>query len=690
MDGEKRIEGPSCHMVKRIILSAILALVSCFLFFADIFMSWVSDLLFVVVFFAVFFVLGFLVQKRFQINSKKRYLRFFMLAPVFLILAFAGTFVFCKLDYLVWDKKDHSEERQVLDSGRDNMFSGKKVMVFVPHEDDDVLLMGGVLEQYVKHNSDVYVVFAENGDSGVSKSSYKIGKELGQARAKEAVRTLTSYGIPEKNIIFLGFGSTIFKDKPHLYNYKDDPDKVVRTVSGYEHTYAGADHPAYNEGEEITKNNLNKDYESLLKEYKPDVIFCIDYDLHPGHRSVSLTFESVLGKVLKEQSSYRPVVYKGFAYENALYTIPDYYDNVNQASTVNPYDTDYMQETNTYLWNDRVRFPVSVNTLTHYYLSSDTSKKLSFYETQRGDWYEHLKAIINSDKVFWERNTDSILYNAEITSSSGNSQVLNDFMLFDCDNITVGNTDFSKISGIWIPSSEDNDRKIRVVLNAPSDIESICLYDNPCLEDNIENAKIIFDDGSEIETGKLAPGGSATKISINKNGVKSFEIVLTAVAGNRAGLSEIEAYGPDAKGGAGFIKLMDDTGDFVYDYYMNGTDEIKLRLYRYNYDTPLSSSYKIETDNKNVSAAISDDSLVVRCPQGQSCIIKLTSPDGLASDTIRVSNISNARSFMKGVRLTENFRTLAVFTGLKILLLVLILLVLMLVVPDERKKGGHK
>ena len=248
MDGEKRIEGPSCHMVKRIILSAILAFVSCFLFFADIFMSWVSDLLFVAVYFAAFFVLGFIVQKRFQINSKKRYLRFFMMVPVFLILAFAGTFVFCKLDYLVWDKKDHSVERQALDCGRDSMFAGKKVMIFVPHEDDDVLLMGGVLEQYVKHNSDVYVVFAENGDSGVSKSSYKIGKELGQARAKEAVRTLTSYGIPEKNIIFLGFGSTIFKDKPHLYNYKDDPDKVVRTVSGYEHTYAGADHPAYNEG----------------------------------------------------------------------------------------------------------------------------------------------------------------------------------------------------------------------------------------------------------------------------------------------------------------------------------------------------------------------------------------------------------------------------------------------------------
>ena len=678
------------QLPKRIILSAVLALVSCILFFADIFVNWVSDLLFVAAFFALFFVLGFIVQKRFQINGKKRYLRFFMLVPVLLIIALAGTFVFCKLDYLVWDKRDHSVERQALDSGRDSMFAGKKVMVFVPHEDDDVLLMGGVIEQYVKYNSDVYVVFAENGDSGVSKSSYKIGKDLGHARAKEAVRTLTSYGIPEKNIIFLGFGSTIFKDKPHLYNYKDDPDKVVRTVSGYEHTYAGSDHPAYKEGEEITKNNLDNDYESLLKEYEPDVIFCVDYDLHPGHRSVSLTFESALGRVLKQRDSYKPVVYKGFAYSNALYTIPDYYDNVNPASTVNPYDTDYMQETNTYLWKDRVRFPVSVNTLTHYYLSSDTAKKLSFYETQRGDWYEHLKGIINSDKVFWERNTGSLLYNAEITSSSGNSQVLNDFMLFDCDNITVGNTDFSKISGIWIPSAEDHDKKIRVVLNAPSDVESICLYDNPSLEDNVENAKIIFDDGSEIETGMLAPGGSATRISVNKNNIKSFEIVLTKTSGSRAGLSEIEAYGPDAKGGAGFIKLMDDKGDFVYDYYANGLDEIKLGLYRYNYDLPLNGDYKIETDNKNVSIAVSDGSLVVRCPKGQSCLIRLTGPDGLVSDTIRVTNEKNTRSLMKGVLLFENYRTLAVFTGLKVILLVIILLVLKLVVPDERKKGGHK
>lgn len=690
MDGEKKIEGPSYLIVKRIILSVILALVSCLLFFADIFMNWVSDLLFVMVFFALFFVIGFLVQKRFQINSKKSILRFFMMVPVLLLVALAGTFVFCKLDYLVWDKKDHSVERQALDYGRDSMFAGKKVMIFVPHEDDDVLLTGGVIEQYVKYKSDVYVVFAENGDSGVSKSSYKIGKDLGHARAKEAVRTLTSYGIPEKNIIFLGFGSTIFRDKPHLYNYKDDPDKVVRTVSGYEHTYAGIDHPAYKEGEEITKNNLNKDYESLLNEYKPDVLFCIDYDLHPGHRSVSLTFDSVLGKVLKEHNTYKPVVYKGFAYSNALYTIPDYYDSINPLSTVNPYDTDYMQETNLYLWKDRVRFPVAVNTLTHYYLSSDTAKKLSFYETQRGDWYEHLKGIINSDKVFWERKTGSLLYNAEVTSSSGNSQVLNDFMLFDCDNITIGNTDYKTVSGIWVPDEGDHDKKIRVVLSEPSDIESICLYDNPCLDDNVLNAKIIFDDGSGMETGKLAPNGSATRISVNKNNVKSFEIVLTETSGSRAGLSEIEAYGPSLKPGAGFIKLTDDKGGFVYDYHMNGLDEIKFGLYRYNYDLPLNSDYKIETDNKNVSAAISDGSLVVRCPKGQSCIIKLTGPEGLVSDTIRVSNIKNAGSFMKGVRLTENFKTLAVFTGLKIILVVIILLVLKLVVPDERKKGEHK
>lgn len=671
------------EQLKNILLSGILSLEFCYLLYSGFYADKLFYQLFMLVFFVAVFVPGLHVLQYVRLDSQKKFMCFYLLViPVFIPLAFLRYYAFYKIDCSVWNNRENADFRQALDSGRDYMFAGKKVMVFVPHEDDDVLLMGGVLEQYVKYGSDVYVVFGENGDSGVSKSSYKIGKELGQVRANEAVSTLTSYGIPEKNIYFLGYGSTVFRDKPHLYNHTGDRDEVVKTVSGFDHKYATDAHPAYRDGEKITKNNLDYDYESLIDEHKPDVIFCVDYDLHPGHRAVSLSFESALGRVLQKQDSYRPVVYKGFAYSTALYANPDYYDYVNPSATSNPYDTDYMQETNTFMWSDRVRFPVAVNTLTHYVYDSGTIKKISNYESQRGDWYPHIKGIVNSDKVFWERKTDSLLYNASVTATSGNSQLLNDFMLFDCDNINDGNTDFTKIAGVWTPSSEDKEKKIKVVLKDPSDIESICLYDNPCLEDNVENAKIVFDDGSETETGRLNPNGSETKIPVNKKNVKGFEIVLIQTSGNRAGLSEIEAYGDAKENTPGFIKLMDLRGDFVYDYYLNGCDEVSFDLYRYNCDVPLNGDYKITTDNENASAVVIGQKLVVRCPKGQSCTIKITSPDGRLSDTVRLTNKRISRAFTAGIMLSEDYQTVAVLTGMKVLLLTMVMLVFILLVPN--------
>lgn len=678
------------HLANEILISVLVSLEFSCLLYWRIFPDAVLNHVFAALVFCAVFFLVFALQFCVSIDSRKMYLCVFLLViPVFIPFAFIRAFGMYKLDRIKWDRRDSSIERQVLDLGRDHMFSGKKVMVFIPHEDDDVLMMGGVIEQYLNYNSEVYVVFAETGDSGVSKSSYRIGKELGNVRANEAISVLTSYGISEDHIIFLGYGSTVFGNKPHLYNHTDDPDKVVKTVSGFEHTYATEEHPAYRDGETITKNHLNADYESLIKEHKPDVIFCVDYDLHPGHIAVSLTFENVLGKVLKEEESYTPAVYKGFAYSTSLYAVHDYYNSVNPGSTVNPYDTDYMQETNTYLWKDRIRFPVAVNTLTHYSGSSSTVHKLAFYDSQKGDWYSNINGIINSDKVFWERKTDSLLYKADITVSSGKASVLNDFMLFDCDDIIKEHSDFSNRSGIWIPDENDKDKTISVDLNRANNIESIWLYDNPCLDDNVLNAKIVFDDGSEIVTGRLEPNGSATKIMVNKENVRSFKIILTEMAGKRAGLSEIEAYKSGKKQESSFIKLMNEQGDFVYDYYLLEREEVVLDLYSYNYDVPLGSTYRISKSNGNADVTVVGGKLVIRCPNGQSCIIRLTSDDGLVSDTVRITNIHHSQTFTAGIQMSENPTDTVALLGIKVLIIVLISILFILFVPDEDKNRNY-
>ena len=666
-------------MFKKAFISIILSFEFCFLIYSGIQLGRIQKQLLLAVLFSLVFIMGFVIQKYVCINSPKKSLLFFLSVPVSLVFVFAGSFVFYKLDYLKWDLRDHSAERQVIDGNKDYMFAGKKVMVIVPHEDDEALLMSGVIELYVKYHSDIYVVFQATGDGGVSDSGLAPGLELGRARMQESIDVLTSYGIPEDHIIFLGYGVSSGK---HVYNYPDDSDEEIPTMTGIDHTYGTASHPAYRNGEKITKKNLLADYESIITDYKPEIIFCVDYDVHPEHRATGLLFEKVLGKILKQEESYEPVVYKGFNYLPSLGAINDYYYSVNQRSTVNPHNTEYVGETHTYMWEDRVRIPVSVNTLTHYLQSSDTFKKLVMYKTQHGDMYTRINAVVNSDKVYWERRSDSLLYTAKINSSSGDCRLLNNFMLIDSDDVIPGDTDFSRIAGVWIPSTEDAEKTVKIGLREASEIKTIYLYDNPCMDDNVENAKIIFDDGSVIETGKLKPNGSATVIDVNKHNIKSFEIVLTDTTGERAGLTEIEAYSADKKQKAGLIKLMNEQGDFVYDYYLNGRNEISFNLYQYNYDIQLNNDYKVEVSNERITAVISGRQLVVSCPAGQTGFIKVTSPDGLVSDTVRISNKRLTQGFVLGVQLYENYQMPAILIGIKTVMFLMVLLVFIMFLPS--------
>lgn len=104
----------------------------------------------------------------------------------------------------------------------DSQFKNKKVMVIVPHEDDDLLISGQVLPPMYKNGADVRVVFATNGDKRVS----------AYTRQSEACNALEKLGIPREKVIFLGY-----PDGTQLYVGK----KAFSFSSGWDHTYAGKD-----------------------------------------------------------------------------------------------------------------------------------------------------------------------------------------------------------------------------------------------------------------------------------------------------------------------------------------------------------------------------------------------------------------------------------------------------------------
>ena len=135
------------------------------------------------------------------------------------------------------------------DVPRDAVYANHDVLVIVPHEDDEVCLLGGVFEAYVRAGSTVRVVFVTNGDS--------FGGDSGQVRIREAIAALSIVGIPEENVIFLGYGDQWRPKRSHIYHA--DSDEQMTSHGGFQATYSTPSHPAYHNGTPYTRSNLKAD-----------------------------------------------------------------------------------------------------------------------------------------------------------------------------------------------------------------------------------------------------------------------------------------------------------------------------------------------------------------------------------------------------------------------------------------------
>ena len=239
----------------------------------------------------------------------------------------------------------------------EEFFSNKKVMIIVPHEDDELNLMSGIIENYVECGSEIFPVFVTNGDY----------YGMGETRINEAIALWNYFGVPEKNVFFLGYGDTWSSQGPHIYNAA--PDQLLISALGKSKTYGTSTHPAYHDGNQYTNHNYYNDIKGIILEKKPDVIFINDYDSHEDHKAVSLMSERVLGEILKSSSDYHPIVYKGYTYSTAWFAADDFY-SINIKSTRNPEISSY--EPMVYNWNERIRLPVNEKSLSRSILKNNS------------------------------------------------------------------------------------------------------------------------------------------------------------------------------------------------------------------------------------------------------------------------------------------------------------------------------
>lgn len=491
-----------------------------------------------------------------------------------------------------------SQSFEDVDNGKKELYGGKRVLVVVPHQDDEINLLGGVFEEYLKYGSEIFPVYVITNGA------------VEPHRYAESIALFKHIGVPEANITFLGYGSL----------KQNNADKIKQTKGTKEH-------PAFNEGQQYSRLNIVTDLKKVITDLRPDVIIGTDYDCHVDHHYVTVLLDEAIGRVLKQEIAYRPIILKGYAYRTTWESYPDYY-KTNILSTKYLYNP-----VETFKWNERLRLPVAAHMMSRSLMGSEIFRQYAIFKSQGAV----MRAIrYNSDKILWERNTHSLLYDAEISVSSGDGTKLNDFMLYD--KTDFHDVDTLPLEGAWCPLPDDVKKTAAIKLAKPSNVKYLVLYNNVDKNQLVRKISIVFD-GHEPKEYELLSDGFPTYINVDMQNVRSFEIKILESTGENAGLTEIEAFEKEKTNSFSYIKIVNQTDDFVYDYWINSKGKESFALYSVG-DAPrlLPTTYILNIDNTKCSAVIQEEKLNVVCPKGERMKLTISSIENKYSDAIVVYN----------------------------------------------------
>lgn len=499
------------------------------------------------------------------------------------------------------------------------IYKDKSVLILVPHEDDDINLCGSIIKRYTENNSRVKVAFFTNGDY------YNTANQ----RLKETLQVMKKLGVSNEDVIFFGYSDSLISDNCHIYNCNGSD--IVASKSGRKKTYALKNHKPFNDSD-FTKNNMLSDIQSLISDVKADVIFCCDYDWHPDHRALSLLFEQAMHNVLIREKTYHPQIYKGFAYSTSWESVDDFYDGFNIKSSKNYPEGEIMQENNMYVWKNRVRFPVHQSDISNVIQNTLTFKLLALYSSQNA--VNFASRVINSDKVFFERSTNSLLYDSAVTVSSGKNFDITGFPL--CDSSDIMNKQTLPYLHCWTADSCDDERTVKIKLSNKSDIESIVIYDSPLKENHIINAMVRI--GTvEFYTGELNKYGE-TKFTVNVCDVDEIMIKVLDFHGD-CSIAKVEAFPFVKEKCTQIIKLVNSNDDFCDNYiFENGNMEV---FSVYAYPNKDDFSYTITSDG-GINFTKDGNRITVNCQSGCNGKIRITADDDKnVFDEICISNPSD-------------------------------------------------
>jgi LmbE family N-acetylglucosaminyl deacetylase len=401
-----------------------------------------------------------------------------------------------------------------------------KVLLIVPHQDDELFVGGGLLKTFAESKEyEVYVVFTTNGD---------LYPGEGEVRLRESLHVLTSlYRIPEENIFFLGYGDS-WQGEKHIYNMPGSKP-MVSSCGGHE-TYGLPEHPEYRHVKSgrysiYCRDNFKADLKGLMSDLMADVILAVDYDKHPDHKAASLMTEECIGEILKENTEYHPLVLKRYAYDGVWKGKADFFDLPRKRTILAG------EEMSPYSEEDKICIAMPLSCSKPYLPHNFLYRAARCYQTQ--EVWQIADAFINIDEVYWRRNTDNLLYDAELQGSSGEVEFIRDFKLFDCGDVLQKELILKECA--WLPAEADGERRIHIRFRQPQTIEQINLYAIGNPDWDAMQGEFVFDNGTRLSTGPLALRGKKNRLTIERqSGISDIDFYLTECSGNPVGITEME------------------------------------------------------------------------------------------------------------------------------------------------------
>lgn len=278
--------------------------------------------------------------------------------------------------------------------------SSGRIVVLVPHQDDEILMCAGILRRAAMLGLSPVVVMATNGDYGCPDHS------VGYSRLRETLAGLDVLGIGTESAVFLGYADTGMPEEESFLAglYREQDGGKIHASHCSRHTYGLPEKPEFHMAEfgchsAYTREGFKEDLEAMLKKYQPDLIFTTSgADTHGDHSGLFHFLCEILGG-WKREGQRVPTVYAGI-----VHSIAGDEAWPERGDEITPFTCPPGLEKRCGLvWDDRVSFGVPDGMRAADRNQNEKSRALAKHVTAlKPDAVDFLYSFIKSEEIFWE------------------------------------------------------------------------------------------------------------------------------------------------------------------------------------------------------------------------------------------------------------------------------------------------